>query len=214
MSKQADEIRDRRRHFALPGGSHDLIVRVLAIALPAGIGALLAVMIVAPLFPRGDISFLLDRRKVASTTERLRVDQAMYKGRDGQGRPFTVAAGKAVQRTSQVPVVELQGISAHLQMTDGPAEMRADSGQFNIQNNVIDVNGPIDFRAADGYHLSALNVAVDLKAHRISGSSNIVGEVPSGKFTADRLEADLENRTVALKGRARLVMQGSNSPAP
>ena len=42
MSQQADQIRDKRRAFALPGGSLDRIVRLLAIGLPALVGAIAA----------------------------------------------------------------------------------------------------------------------------------------------------------------------------
>ena len=61
MTLRAEQMRDRRQVFAAPGGSHDRTVRILAVVLPGLIGALLAVMVRAPLSPRGEISFLLDR---------------------------------------------------------------------------------------------------------------------------------------------------------
>jgi len=70
MTEQADRVRTRRQLFAAPGGSHDKVVRFLAVALPGAIGALLAVLILAPLSPRGEISFLLDRNKVAMLADR------------------------------------------------------------------------------------------------------------------------------------------------
>ena len=208
MTEQADQIRDRRQHAALPGGMHDRVVRVLASVLPAGVGAVLAVMFVAPLFPRGEISFLLDRNKVAVTAERLRVDQAMYRGEDSRGRPFSVMAGSAVQRTARVPVVELTNLSARILLTDGPAELKAGDGSYDISANAVAVRGPVDFRAADGYRLTTSDVNIDLKSQKVSGKGGVAGAVPSGTFSADRIFADLENRTVALDGHARLRMQG------
>ena len=64
MSQQADQIRDRRRAFAAPGSPLDKAVRLLAVALPALIGAVVATMLIAPLSPRGEVSFLLDRNGV------------------------------------------------------------------------------------------------------------------------------------------------------
>jgi lipopolysaccharide export system protein LptC len=49
---------------------------------------LLAVMVLAPLAPRGEISFLLDRTKVAVVQDRLKVVSAMYRGADNKGRTF------------------------------------------------------------------------------------------------------------------------------
>lgn len=208
MTHQADLDRNRRRLFALPGGSHDRVVRFLSTALPAGIGAVAAVMVIAPLFPRGEISFLLDRNKVALTSERLRVEQAMYRGEDNRGRPFSVTAGHAVQRTASVPVVQLDDLNARILLQDGPAELKAGSAQYDLRRNAIDVAGPIDFRAADGYRLTTGKVLIDLRRQNVTGTGGVAGAVPSGTFSADRIEADLNNRVVALRGRARLRMQG------
>jgi len=208
MTEQADQIRDRRRHFALPGGSHDRLVQFLAKALPAGIGAVAAVMIIAPLFPRGEISFLLDRNKVTITRERLRINNAMYRGEDARGRPFSVTAGSAVQRSARLKVVEMDDLAARILLTDGPAELKAPDGRYDLGENAILVRGPVDFRAADGYRLTTNNVRIDLKQQHVTGSGGVAGAVPSGTFSADRIEADLDNRTVALQGRARLRMQG------
>ncbi|MBC2651913.1 LPS export ABC transporter periplasmic protein LptC [Novosphingobium flavum] len=209
MTDQADIIRNRRRLFAMPGGSHDRLVAFLARFLPAGIGAVVAVMVIAPLFPRGEVSFLLDRNKVALTTERLRVEQAMYRGEDQRGRPFSVTAGKAVQHSNAVPVVQMNDLSARILLKDGPAELKAGSARYDVRANALDVAGPIDFRAADGYRMTTSNVQIDLKAQQVTGTGGVAGAVPSGTFSADRIEADLDERVVALKGRAHLRMQGT-----
>ncbi|MES2491742.1 MAG: LPS export ABC transporter periplasmic protein LptC [Pseudomonadota bacterium] len=209
MTQQADQIRDRRQHQAMPGGSHDRLIRFLATALPAGVGAVAAVMIVAPLFPRGEISFLLDRNKVAVTNERLRMDRAMYRGEDAQGRPFSVTAGSAVQHAAALPVVDLDDLAARIMLSDGPAELRAGEGAYNFDENAVRVQGPVDFRTADGYRLTTRDVNIDLKRQQVRGAGGVAGTVPSGTFRADRIYADLEQRTVALDGNARLRMQGA-----
>ena len=211
MTHQADLDRNRRRLFAMPGGSHDRLVRFLSTALPAGIGAVVAVMVIAPLFPRGEVSFLLDRNKVALTSERLRVEQAMYRGEDNRGRPFSVTAGHAAQRSASVPVVQLDDLNARILLQDGPAELKAGSALYDLKRNAIDVAGPIDFRAADGYRLTTGKVLIDLRHQNVTGTGGVAGAVPSGTFSADRIEADLNNRVVALHGRARLRMQGGPS---
>jgi lipopolysaccharide export system protein LptC len=206
MSTQAVEIRNRRRHFAAPGGSHDRLVGFLAKALPAAIGLVAAVMILVPLSPRGEISFLLDRNKVAVTNERLRVADAAYRGADGKGRPFVVTAGSAVQQTAQVPVVQMDDLIAKLSMTDGPAEIRAPSGAYDYNSEKIAVNGPVDFSAADGYRMQTRNVAIDIKTQSAVGGGGVSGSVPTGTFRADTIAADLDGRTIKLEGNARLRM--------
>lgn len=208
MTREADLLRDRRRHFALPGGSHDRLVRWLAILLPAGIGAVLAVMVVAPLFPHGEISFLLDRNKVATTEERLRVNNATYRGEDSRGRPFTVAAGSAVQKSAEVQKVDLGEITAAILLKDGPATLKTAGATFDLDRNAMVVPGRLDFGTSDGYRVATSGVELDLKNQIVAGSGGVSGSAPSGTFSADRMRIDLENRTIALDGRARLTMQG------
>ena len=100
MSREAEQIRDRRRAFALPGGSLDRAIRILAVGLPALVGAIAAAMLIAPLSPRGEVSFILDRNEAAVAENRLVVDDAMYRGEDNSGRPFSLTAGEAVQRSA------------------------------------------------------------------------------------------------------------------
>ncbi|MFX9015953.1 hypothetical protein ABTN29_19835, partial [Acinetobacter baumannii] len=93
---------------------HDRVVRFLAMVLPGLIGALLAIMVLAPLSPRGEISFLLDRTKVAMVDDRLRVLGAMYRGQDDKGRAFSVTAGSAVQHSARQHYVALHEVTARM----------------------------------------------------------------------------------------------------
>lgn len=206
MTAQADQLRSERRTFATPGGFHDRLVNFLAKALPAAIGVVVAVMILSPLSPRGEVSFLLDRNKVAITDARVQVDDASYRGQDSRGRPFSVSAGKALQVSAANPVVQMAELVAQMRLSEGPAELWAPSGQYDYRNETMDVKGPVNFRAADGYRMVTDNVAVDLKNQRAVGSGGVEGAVPSGTFRGDRLVADLEARTVTLDGNARLRM--------
>jgi lipopolysaccharide export system protein LptC len=206
MTSQAIQVRDRRRHFATPGGSHDRMVAFLGKALPAGIGLIAAVMIIVPLSPRGEISFLLDRNKVAVTNERVQVADAAYRGVDGKNRPFVVTAGSAVQQTATVPIVRLNDLTADLAMNDGPAQIKAPSGAYDYHTEKIAVDGPVYFTAADGYQMTTRNVAIDVKAQNAVGAGGVSGSVPTGTFRADRIVANLEDRTVKLEGNARLRM--------
>ncbi len=206
MTEAADRIRDQRRQWAAPGGSHDRLIRVLARWLPGAVGVVAAAMLLGPLFPRGEISFLLDRNKVATTTERLRVANAMYRGEDDEGRPFTVTAASAVQVSAANPVVRMEGLVARILMSNGPAELSAQGGSYDYDREAVDVAGPVTFTAADGYRMTTGHVAIDLKGQRVLGNGGVSGAIPAGTFAADRLVADLDARTIALEGNARLVM--------
>lgn len=205
-TQEAQQLRSRRQHFAAPGGRHDRLVAVLSRVLPMAVGVLAALMLITPLSPRGEISFLLDRNKVAVIQERLRVDNALYRGQDDAGRPFSLTAGEAVQKSSAEGIVRMNKLVARILLPDGPARVAAPDGEYNIAESMVALDGPIRFTAADGYRMTASGVSLDLRERQLVGAGGVEGAVPAGTFRADRIEADLAARTVTLSGDARLRM--------
>ena len=205
-TQEAQALRSKRQHFAAPGGSHDKLVGFLARALPMGVGVIAALMIITPLSPRGEVSFLLDRNSVAVIDERLSVDNAMYRGRDNMGRPFSIAAGEAVQRSSAEGLVRMQDLMAQLLLEDGPARLSAEGGVYDIEDEIVTVNGPLSVRTADGYSMTASGVTFDLASRSMRGDGGVQGSVPAGTFSGNSMQADLDSRTISLQGNARLTM--------
>jgi lipopolysaccharide export system protein LptC len=204
MSEIAARLRSQKRSWAHPGSSHDRIVRLALVALPCGIGVLGAFLIVAPLLMGGDVSFVLDKNKVAISPERLRLERADYRGDDTKGRPFHIHAGSAVQKSSADPVVQLNSLSAEIRLESGPATVKADTGHYDMTNEKVAVDGPIRFQTSNGYTLNTENATLDLKSRTLESGGAAKGDTPMGVFSGDKLTADLENNSVALSGNARL----------
>jgi lipopolysaccharide export system protein LptC len=205
-TSEAKALRSRRQHFAAPGGSHDRLVRFLARGLPMAVGIVAALMVITPFSQRSEVSFLLDRNKVVQIDDRLSVDKAMYRGRDNQGRPFSLLAGEAVQRSGVEGLVRMRDLVAQILLTDGPARLSAEGGTYDIRAETMAVTGPVRFTASDGYAMTASGVSVDLKARTMKGDAGVSGEVPAGTFSANTLRADLPSRTITLEGNARFTM--------
>lgn len=205
-TQEAKLLRSERQHFAAPGGSHDRMVKFLAAALPMAVGMVAALMVVTPLSPRGEVSFLLDRKKVAVIDERLRAEKALYRGQDDRGRPFSLTAGEAVQRSSAEGIVRLKDLAARLLLSEGPAQLLAAGGEYDLRSDRVRIPDTVRFSAADGYAMRLDGVVVDLPKRTVTGAGGVSGTVPAGSFSADRLEVDLAARTVSLVGNARLRM--------
>ncbi|MDT0575716.1 LPS export ABC transporter periplasmic protein LptC [Croceicoccus sp. F390] len=214
MTAQAEIMRDKRRHLAEPGGGHDRLIRILSIVLPVAILALAAAMVLAPLTPRSEISFLLDRNKVALTQNRMTVKKAMYRGLDKDARPFSLMAGSAVQRSRETARVGIDDVTARLLLSEGPAQLTARRGVYDMDRQSVMIPGTVHFEAADGYRMMARNVAIDLRDKALVGDGRVEGTVPAGSFSADRIEADLQQRTVSLIGNARLRMTPGKLKVP
>ena len=207
MSEAAERDRLVKRGWAAPGGAHDYLVKFLKIVLPAVVGVLLAYMFLSPLSKEREMSFLLDKNKVEAARERLKIQTAEYRGVDDEGRPFTIQAAQAVQATSNVPVVDIEGMAARIQLEEGPAKLEAERGRYDMDKQTVDVLGPILFTAADGYRLETRDVSIDLNRHALASGGGVEGRMPLGRFRAARMTVDLPTRTVILSGGARLHIE-------
>lgn len=212
MTQRADQMRDRRQLFAAPGSSHDKMVRFLGMFLPAAIGVLVAFLALAPLLRNTEVSFLLDKNQVDIARERMRVTQALYRGQDSEGRPFSLEAGSAVQKSSRNPVVEMNDLAARILLKDGPGVLEAGRGNYNMDTEQVSVVGPVQFSSANGYRMVTRDVDIDLPKRSMVSRGEVTGRLPTGTFRADRLRANLAERTVTLEGRARLRMTQGKLP--
>jgi len=210
MATAAKNERDGRERWASPASGHDRRVRWALIALPSAIGALAAVLVIAPMLSRDEISFTLAKDKVEKAPERMRVSKAEYRGEDDKGRPFVLSAGGAVQANSSTPIVVLNDLAAQITLDGGPTSLAAPTANYDMDKDRIDVPGPLMLRSTDGYTLNTANVGIDLKTRRMASDAPVTGATRLGTFSAGRMRADLDARTVTLEGGARLhIVQGA-----
>ncbi len=210
MSEAATRERALKQGWAVPGSAHDRIVRWSKVVLPMAVGVLIAVLMVAPLDRRGDVSFILDKKKVENAPERMRVEAARYVGTDNKGQRFLITAQRAIQRSSDVPIVDISGIFARLLLPSGPVMFGANQGRYNLDTQRIVIEGPIRVLGPDGYRLMTRDVTVDLKSRELFSAGPVSGQMQLGQFRANRLRADLGERTIVLDGGARLkIVQGA-----
>jgi lipopolysaccharide export system protein LptC len=202
--------RAQKVRWAVPGSTHDRLVRWSKVVLPSAVGVLIAVLAVAPLGKKSDVSFILDKKKVQNAPERMRVEQARYLGTDDKGQQFTVVANRAIQRSSDVPVVDISGMFARLNLQKGPLFINANIGRYNLDTQKMAIDGPVKVAGADGYRLGTRDVTVDLKQRQLASAGPVAGAMRLGNFQAGQLHADLGQRTVVLDHGARLkIVQGA-----
>jgi lipopolysaccharide export system protein LptC len=199
-----------RQEWASSGSGHDRLVRLTKILLPSAVGVLIAVLAVAPLGKKGDVSFILDKKKVENAHERMRVESARYVGSDDKGQKFTITANNAIQPSSDIPVVNINGMFAQLEQPQGPLMLGANKGRYNLDTQKIAIEGPVRVLGGDGYHLATRDVTVDMKQRKLQSAGPVSGQLRLGQFQAGQLKADLGSRTVVLDGGARLkIVQGA-----
>ena len=210
MSDLANQEREVKQRWAVPGSSHDRIVRFAKVALPSAVGVVIAFLAMAPLENRGDVSFILDKNEVENVPERMRVEQARYTGEDNRGQKFQITANRALQRTSEQPIVDIWGMLARFGLSQGPVTVAANQGQYNLDEQKVAVPGAVRVNGPEGEQLVTRNVTVDLKKNTMTSQGGVAGRMELGQFQAGRLRADLNSGTVVLDGGTRLkIVQGA-----
>ena len=199
-----------KQRWAEPGSGHDQIVRWSKIVLPSAVGVLLAILMLAPVDKKGDVRFILDKKKVQTAPESMRVESARYTGTDDKGQMFEMVANRAIQPSSNTPLVDIRGMSARLDQQRGPVLIAADRGRYNVDTQRVAIDGPVKVAGADGFRLNTSNVMVDLKQRQLASQGPAQGAMRLGQFKANRISADLDEHKVVLDGGVRLkIVQGA-----
>jgi lipopolysaccharide export system protein LptC len=210
MSDAAVRTRAVKRHWAEPGGRHDRVVRIAKFGLPIVVLGLVAMLVIAPFDKRDDVSFILDKKDVDKATERMRIEAARYAGEDNKGNKFVITADRAIQQSSDVPIVQIEGMRAELGLARGPLRIVADRGKYDLDTQMVQVIGPVRVVGGDGYRLQTSNVAVDMKQRQLLSQGRVAGAMKLGQFEAGQMRADLGDRTVTLDRGVRLkIVQGA-----
>lgn len=239
MSDSADVRRTRRQIWAAPRGRHDRLIQALRVILPAIIGMLLALLTFSPFASTSEASFVLDKDQVSMANERMRISEAVYRGEDSKGRPFSLSAGSAVQKSSAEPILRMSDLSARIIMDDGPASLLARTGSYDLDAETVSAAGPLQVQSAsgysmiannvlfalktqvmrssgavsftgkDGYAMTANNVEVSLPGRNMKSFGPVNGRTKVGPFSANSMTADLNDRNVRLTGNARLRIEGN-----
>jgi lipopolysaccharide export system protein LptC len=210
MAEAATSRRVSKQRWAEPGSWHDWLVKWTKVILPMAVGVLIAVLALAPLGKKSDVSFILDKKKVANAPERMRVEQARYTGTDDKGQQFTMIANRAIQPSSDVPIVDIWGMRARLDLARGPLLIGANTGRYNLDTQKVMIDGPVKVAGGDGYRLATRDVTVDLKQRQLASAGPVSGAMRLGQFRAGQLHANLGDRTVVLDHGARLkIVQGA-----
>jgi lipopolysaccharide export system protein LptC len=210
MAETSALQRAGKQRWAEPGSAHDWLVKWTKVLLPSAVGVLIAILALAPLGKHSDVSFILDKKKVENAPERMRVEQARYVGTDDKDQQFTIIANRAIQRSSDVPVVDISGMSARLNLERGPLLIKANAGRYNLDLQKLMIDGPVKVAGADGYRLATRDVTVNLKQRQLASAGPVAGSMRLGQFQAGELHANLGDRTVVLDHGARLkIVQGA-----
>ena len=214
MNAASPDLMPTARLASARSGAWDRFVAVAKVGLPAAAVALLATIVIWPLTSAREFSFLLAKDKVAMSKERLRTETAVYRGDTAGGDPFVIRAAGAVQRSSAVPVIELDALTAEVRFADGPARVTAPGGRYEIDHDLLVVRGPVVMHSASGYSVDADDVRVSMADRTVVTDRPVSGTVPLGTYRAGSMRGDIGGQHIHLGGGTHLHITPASHRRP
>jgi lipopolysaccharide export system protein LptC len=99
-------------------------------------------------------------------------------------------------------------MTARLGLAQGPLVILANLARYDLDEQKVEVSGPVLVVGPDGYRLETRDVLVDLKQRRLTNTGPVFGAMRLGQFRAESLSADLGERKVVLHGARLKIVQG------
>jgi lipopolysaccharide export system protein LptC len=160
-----------------------LLITASKLALPIAAVLLLASVALWPEFHRAADGARIVMHTLGAAVDGGRVKNAHYHGLDERGRPFTVTAATARQRSEEQ--VDLTVPNADITLENGTwINVRSKLGVYMRKAEQLDLSEDVVLYRDDGTTMRTESATVEMKAGAASGSAATHVEGPFGKLDA------------------------------
>jgi len=170
---------------------HSRFVRFLRRAIPAGIIAVVGVLIVATFFNPFRLipTFPIDPGKVSLSGTRIVMESPKLDGFTSDGRPYELNARAAVQDITKPEFLELSDIVAHVDQKDGQhVDIQSVNGLYNTKSELLKLHDHIVLVSNTGYEAYLSEATVTVNNGYIVSESPVSVKLPNGWLNSKRLE--------------------------
>ena len=181
---------------------HSRFVRLLRKAIPAGILAIITIIIVATFFNpfRLIAAFPIDPGKISLSGTKIVMELPRLNGFTTDSRPYELTARAAAQDITKLEILELKDISARVELKDGQrVTIKSINGVYDTKGELLKLNDHIVLNSSSGYEGHLSEATVNVGSGHIVSESPVEVKLPDGLLNANRLEV-MENGAVILFG--------------
>ncbi len=189
---------------------HTRMVRVLRIGLPVIAGAIVVAGLAITWFARSlpvDVAF-------ASTSivdGRLVMADPRLSGVDGNDRPFSMIADRAIQALGGTGI-DLETVRANLSLdAETTAELTAAKGRFDTGTNTLRLYDQIAVNTSSGIRIRLSSADVTLDDGRLQGNGPVEISTPGQRLEAGNVTINQGGKTVSFANRVKLTLLPRNA---
>ncbi|MFD2184364.1 LPS export ABC transporter periplasmic protein LptC [Rhodoplanes azumiensis] len=203
---------------------HSRMIRLLRIAIPAGIVAAGGVLVIAVFFnPLKPTETAIDPGKLVVSGSKITMELPRLAGFTADQKPYALTARAAAQDLSRPDLLELTDLRAQVDTDDqGAVTVTAVNGLYNSKQDNLKLTENIVVRTGKGFEAKLQEAVLDVKKGTIVSEAPVTVTLPNGTVDANRLDISDGGSVVRFsKGvltvltiGADLSTVGSSSPAP
>lgn len=121
--------------------------------------------------------------------------------------PYAMTAERAIQDLSDTSRIALEKIDARLPIeAESWADIVADSGIFDNENNTLDVTSPMTIKTNEGMLAQLQSAFVDMKTGKITSSDPVSISMNGSTLDADTMFVEDRGKIIVFKNRVRMTI--------
>jgi len=183
--------RDDTDRAFLAAQRHSRLVRVLRIAVPAGVLVGLTVVILItylnPLRMLAKLPINVDNLVVSGT--KVTMEQPRLTGFTSDARAYELTADTAAQDMTKPDIIELRNIRAKVEMQDkSTMELNAATGLYDAKAETLKLDRDIVLNSSAGYQGRLSEAVVDIRKGNVVSDRPVEVRLLQGTLNANRLD--------------------------
>ena len=186
MSRRGDGARVFRKAMR-----HSRRVRILRLAIPAGVFVAIALAILAAqLNPLRMLTTLpVDFSSLVVSGTKITMQQPRIAGFTSDSRPYELTADAAAQDVTNPDLIELHGIHGKSEMPDKAVfEVTADSGLYDSKAEMVTLRQNVIVKSTSGFEVYLSEALVDVHASNMVSEKPVEVRMQQGIINANRME--------------------------
>jgi lipopolysaccharide export system protein LptC len=179
---------------------HSRLVRFLRFAIPAGIVAIVTILLVATFFNpfRLIAAFPIDPGKISLSGTKIVMELPRLSGFTTDSRPYEVTARAAAQDLTKPDILELKDVNARAELKDGQhVTLTSPNGIYDTKGELLRLKDQITVNSTSGYVAHLSEATVNTASGNIVSEKPVELQLPNGLLNANRLEV-MENGALIL----------------
>jgi lipopolysaccharide export system protein LptC len=181
---------------------HSRLVRFLRFAVPAGIVAIISILLVVTFFNpfRLIAAFPIDPGKISLSGTKIVMELPRLNGFTTDSRPYELTARAAAQDLTKPEILELKDVNAQVELKDGQhVTITSPNGVYDTKGELLKLNDHITVNSTSGYEGHLSEATINVATGNIVSETPVELKLPNGLLNANRLEV-MENGALILFG--------------